>query len=122
MTLKDWPPIDGKYPCVSIGCLRYFNNSKGQRNKFKTEAFFKFSMGEEITISKIDRVNVVVFFRDFEVCSPPHLSPSKYVYPFVDIIFITIIYNIINAVCINRYICSLLKGCYDIEHHLSTST
>lgn len=62
------------------------------------------------------------FFRDFEVCSPPHLSPSKYVYPFVDIIFITIIYNIINAVCINRYICSLLKGCYDIEHHLSTST
>lgn len=63
----------------------------------------------KLRLSKKDRVNVVGFFRDFEVCPPPHLSPSKYVYPFVDIIFITIIYNIINDVCINRYIYSLFS-------------
>lgn len=76
----------------------------------------------KLRLSKIDRVNVVVFFVVLKYVHHPHLSPSKYVFPFVDIIFITIIYNIINAVCINRYLCSLLKCCYDIEHRLSTST
>lgn len=120
--LKDWPPIDGKYPFVSIGCLRYFKNSKEQRNKLKKEGFLSFQWVRKLRLSKINRVNVVVFFVVLKYVHHPHLSPSKYVFPFVDIIFITIIYNIINAVCVNRYICSLLKCCYDIEHRLNTST
>lgn len=100
----------------------FFNNSKEQRNKLKKKFFLSFQWMRKLRISKIDRVNVVYFFLGFEVCPPPHLSPSKYVYPTVDIIFIPIIYNIINVVYINRYICSLLKGCYYIEHRLSTST
>lgn len=79
-------------------------------------------MDEKITHLENRQSQCCGFFLGFEVCPPPHLSPSKYVYPTVDIIFIPIIYNIINAVYINRYICSLLKGCYYIEHRLSTST
>lgn len=126
LRLYDFKRLAAYWWKVSI-CLNwmfkvFLITAKNKETNLKKRFFLSFQWMRKLRISKIDRVNVVYFFLGFEVCPPPHLSPSKYVYPTVDIIFIPIIYNIINAVYINRYICSLLKGCYYIEHRLSTST